>query len=367
MDNLAHTLVGAALAETGLKRTTALATPTLLIAANLPDIDALAGLVGEDFSLFFRRGWTHGVLAWAILPLVLVAIMLAWDRWVRRRRDPGAEPVDLPAIVGLSYLGLLTHPFLDWLNTYGVRLLMPFDGQWFYGDTLFIIDPWLWLLGVSSVILVHSRSKISIAGWTVLGSAASALVLGYGGVPVGVKIVWALAVGGIVLMRVRGWFAHKSNAVATVALVLAALYIAAMLSETAYTRAMATTAFEERGMSVQNVLSSPAPGNPFARDGVVEGRSEYRFFEINLLADTPLVEIKEPVPIEASNPAIEAALALPQVRGFRNWMRYPHFEARRLDDGWRVFLRDLRYAEIDDDEEGFGVRVIELDEDLEPR
>ena len=49
----------------------------------------------------------------------------------------------------LSYLGVLSHVALDWLNTYGVRLLMPFDGRWFYGDTLFIIDPWLWLtLGV---------------------------------------------------------------------------------------------------------------------------------------------------------------------------------------------------------------------------
>lgn len=367
MDNLAHTLVGAALAETGLKRTTALATPTLLIAANLPDIDALAGLVSEDFSLFFRRGWTHGVLAWVILPLVLVAIMLAWDRWVRRRRDPGAEPVDMAALVGLSYLGLLTHPFLDWLNTYGVRLLMPFDGQWFYGDTLFIIDPWLWLLCASPVILVHSRSKISIAGWTVLGSAATALVLGYGGVPLGVKIVWALAVGAIVSMRMRGWFVQKSHAMATVALVLASLYVAAMLGTSAHTRSMATDAFEQRGMDVQNVLPSPAPGNPFARDGVVEGRDEYRFFEIDLLADTPLVEAKEPVPIEASHPAVEAALALPEVRGFRNWIRFPHFEARRLDDGWRVFLRDLRYAEIDDEEDGFGVRVIDLDEDLEPK
>ena len=45
----------------------------------------------------------------------------------------------------LSYLGVLTHVALDWLNTYGVRLLMPFDRRWFYGDTLFIIDPWLWL------------------------------------------------------------------------------------------------------------------------------------------------------------------------------------------------------------------------------
>jgi hypothetical protein len=43
MENLTHTFVGAALAECGLKRVTPLATTTLLIAANLPDIDVVSG------------------------------------------------------------------------------------------------------------------------------------------------------------------------------------------------------------------------------------------------------------------------------------------------------------------------------------
>jgi inner membrane protein len=32
------------------------------------------------------------------------------------------------------------------MNTYGVRLLEPFSHQWFYGDTLFIADPWIWIM-----------------------------------------------------------------------------------------------------------------------------------------------------------------------------------------------------------------------------
>ncbi len=30
---------------------------------------------------------------------------------------------------------------MDWLNSYGVRLLMPFSNRWFYGDALYIVDP----------------------------------------------------------------------------------------------------------------------------------------------------------------------------------------------------------------------------------
>ena len=45
----------------------------------------------------------------------------------------------------LAYLGILSHPLIDLLNVYGVRLLMPFSERWFYGDALFIIDIWIWL------------------------------------------------------------------------------------------------------------------------------------------------------------------------------------------------------------------------------
>ena len=42
MDNLCHTLVGAALGKAGLQKRTPLATAALLIGANLPDVDVLA-------------------------------------------------------------------------------------------------------------------------------------------------------------------------------------------------------------------------------------------------------------------------------------------------------------------------------------
>ena len=85
MDNLCHSLVGAALSRAGLGRRTALATATLVIGANLPDVDVFAYAWGADTALGFRRGWTHGVLALALWPFVLTGILMAWDRLVRRR------------------------------------------------------------------------------------------------------------------------------------------------------------------------------------------------------------------------------------------------------------------------------------------
>ena len=114
MDNLCHTLVGVALAEAGLRKRSPLATATLLIAANIPDVDGILYWMNRPIeALGFRRGWTHGVLAMAVWPFVLTALMLAWDRWIRRRRHPERPPALPGPLLLLSLAGVLTHPLLD--------------------------------------------------------------------------------------------------------------------------------------------------------------------------------------------------------------------------------------------------------------
>ncbi len=149
MDNLTHSLVGALLGQAGLKKKTGLAMPALIIGANLPDVDAACffWLEGQEH-LGFRRGITHGPPAMVLLPLILAVLLWGFDRWQEKRgkRPEGRRPVSFKWLFLLSFIGCLTHPALDWLNVYGIRLLEPFSSQWFYGDTLFIIDVWLWAL-----------------------------------------------------------------------------------------------------------------------------------------------------------------------------------------------------------------------------
>ena len=128
----------------------ALASATLMIGANFPDIDVIAVPFGEH--LTWRRGITHGFLALAILPFVLAWLMQLYDRRVRLRRTPDAPPADFRQLVILSAIGIITHPTLDFMNTYGVRWLMPFVDKWFYADGLFIIDLWLWIALMACVV-----------------------------------------------------------------------------------------------------------------------------------------------------------------------------------------------------------------------
>ncbi|MGB7374938.1 metal-dependent hydrolase [Pontixanthobacter sp.] len=169
MDNLTHSLVGALLGQAGLKRKTGLAMPALIIGANLPDVDAACFFWLDGVKhLGFRRGITHGPPALVLLPLILAGLPYGFDRWQAKRgkRPEGRLPVHFGWLFTLSFIGCLTHPALDWLNVYGIRLLEPFSSRWFYGNTLFIIDIWLWLgMGLATWFSLKQEKQAKAWRW----------------------------------------------------------------------------------------------------------------------------------------------------------------------------------------------------------
>lgn len=179
MDNLTHSLIGAALGQAGLKRKTGLAMPALIIGANLPDIDAGCTIYGLE-SLAMRRGITHGPIALVLLPLLLTLILVGFDRWQAKRgkRPEGRAPVRPGWLFALSFVACLTHPAMDWLNNYGIRLLEPFSHQWFYGDTLFIIDVWLWAILIGGLFWSW-RAERDAGNWAERGRRVLMIAGGY--------------------------------------------------------------------------------------------------------------------------------------------------------------------------------------------
>lgn len=358
MDPLAHTLAGASLARTRLGRLSAYATPTAILGANAPDVDAVMMLIDRDLSLGFRRGWTHGVLALAVLPLLVAGLVRIADRvlaWARGR-PPRARAGPLLA---LSFAAVATHPALDWLNTYGIRLLMPFDDRWFYGDALFIMDPWVWLLAGTAVVAAHSRSAASVSAWVVLGAVLTGFVTVVGRSQIAAILVWLAGIAAIAgAARV---VASRSNSrLATVCLTAAAVYMAAMVAGSRIAERQVVDWLHERDAAFVDVMAGPLPARPLARDVVVADGDHYHFLEVDWLRADPIRVSDAAIARGPRGPVIDAALA--HAPGTRRWLRFPAFTVEPIAGGHRVTIRDVRYSR----RRGFDFPnvVVDLDHDL---
>ncbi len=316
MDPISHSLVGAALAETGLKKRTPLATAALVIGANLPDVDVLSYFWGADTALGFRRGWTHGVLALAIWPFLLTGLMMAWDRYVRRRRAPEASPVRPGALLLLSTLSILSHPFFDWLNNYGMRWLMPFQDRWFYGDVLFIVDPWIWLALGTGWLWSRRRSRRERPG---------------------------------------------AERPARIAVVLVAVYILALWGAKLAATGTARESLEAQGIAAGRLMAGPYPANPFRRQIVAAAGDRYALATVDWLRrprfqpGAPAFVAKrdwghQPDPsafvLRNEDPRIRAAVeATYEGRIFLLWARFPFYKVEPVgEDRLRVSIMDARYT-----------------------
>jgi inner membrane protein len=301
MDNLCHTLAGLAMGEAGLKRKAALGNATLMIAANLPDLDALAMFWGRTARLGFRRGWTHGILAMSVGPFVLAAVMLAGDR-LRRHGNAaaaGAGATRYRDLLLLSALGVWSHPLLDLMNVYGVRLLMPFSDRWFYGDTLFIVDPWVWLALAVGIILARQAQR---RGAT---SPFRAARFALGGVTAYILVMGALGLFGRIIVQ----------------------------------RQMLRQGFE-----ISSLMVAPVPLNPLPRDVVFVIPDGYGTARLTGL--TPFWNGEEPQRRRSAESFARRAAATPLGRTYLAWARFPFFVPGGSDScpTHHTCIRDMRYA-----------------------
>jgi inner membrane protein len=300
MDPVTHTMAGAVLARAGFDRGGAvpLAATTLMVAANAPDIDVFVLFAGSYAGLAFRRGWTHGPIAMVLLPFALTGALLAWDRWVRRRGKRGATraPLDPRATLLIAFIGVLSHPMLDWLNTYGIRLLMPFSRDWFYGDAVFIIDPWLWLL-LAAALVPWRRT------------------------PRRVQVIGALAVA----------------------------YIAVMITASNLAEPAARRAAEAAGIGgIEEIMYQPAPAQPHRGSVIVATDSAYTLGSFRWLAPaTKRVALSaDPIPRgDWAAADVRDAMKDPRVRDFLVWSRFPFVRTERTSNEIVVVFGDARFTD----------------------
>lgn len=278
MDNVAHTLAGAALGEAGLRKLSGLAMAAAMISANVPDVDVF--FVAFGMNTLLRRGWTHGPLAVVVLPIAVAAALVAWDRFQLKRgtRPADRAPVRPAQLLLVSLVAFLSHPFLDWVNTYGVRLLMPFSDRWFYGDSVFIIDLWIWV---------------------------------------------ALTVGVVLSRRRRRAGRQRSGMPSRIALSAVVAYILFMFVGSWQTREAALAAMTTESHSPVRVMAGPVPLNSLRRQLIFDMGDHYRFGSATLVPQRDLSITEASLAKNLESLAAQGFLDRRDVREFLYWSRFP--------------------------------------------
>jgi inner membrane protein len=307
VDTVTHGIAGAVFARALAARPGARAALLFgLVAAMLPDLDFLFLTDRLDY-LRNHRGWTH---SFVYLPLFALGLALAAK--VVFRHTP------LVRLWLFSAVGLATHILFDWITSFGTMFWIPFRRTRYSLDWVFILDP-------------------IFTGIVALSLLAAGILRAHGR-----RIA---AAGGATLLLYLGFCA----------------------------------ALHARALSTWKRLDVPPPGapvvalpqflSPFRWLGLSEhdGELHAAFFDIGPFAKgvekpappTRLTEVLASLsdfyppperarirryPKPSDSPSLAAARALPEVRTYLDFARFPLAAlAREPDGGTSITFQDLRF------------------------
>jgi inner membrane protein len=312
LEPVTHFLTGACMGRAGLNRKTALATLTLMLAAEAPDLDVLSRFDGPAFGFAHHRGFTHSFLGIPIMAAAVVGfVYLIWRLRGRKLKNP-----NLPPRWGLLFLYAclagLSHILLDFTNNYGVRPFWPFSEKWYSWDIVFIWEPVMFSVLLLGLILPSFFSLIDQE----IGARAPG--------PRG-RVAATFALVGVVLLWGLRDYEHRRAV-----------------------NALAARTYQ--GADPLRVSAYPALTNPFHWYGVVETPAFFALARVNSLV--PEVDPEDQLDIHykpEETPVTLAAKSSYIGRVYLSWAQYPITETEALDPpegGYIVEFQDLRFVQL---------------------
>jgi inner membrane protein len=336
LEPVTHFLTGACMGRAGLNRKTALATLTLTLAAEAPDLDVIGGFWGRAFGFEHHRGFTHSFVGVPIVALVVVGfVYLVWRIRRRKTNDP-----DLPPRWGILFLYAclagLTHILLDFTNNYGVRPFWPFSEKWYSWDIMYIVDPVMLVMLILGLIIPSLSTlidkEIGVRRKGPHGRIAASLAL------IGIVLLWGLRD-----------YEHRRAI-----------------------NALAARTYNDA--DPLRVSAYPKMIDPFHWTGVVEAPAFFALAPVNSLE--PEVDSEGRMQIHykpEETPITIAAKKSYAGRAFLDWAQYPITETETVEDspgGYIVHFQDLRYVDVpstesDDRSRGVLGTAVMLDKNLQ--
>ncbi len=317
MELVTHTLVSLTLARAGWNAELRRAAPIVIAGGLAADLDRASRVFGPRIYLLTRAGFTHSIVGSLLLAAGVAAI--AWKLW----RAAPKFPLSFAQAFLWSASGAVVHMLLDFCGGEPLPLLWPLRQGRMAADLLGPVDVWIFAILALGLLLP--------------------LLFGLVSEEIGAR------------KEKRG-----PQRGAAVALVLVALYCVArwQLQDRALTILRAHT---YHNAAPRAVGAFPTPVSPLLWRGVVETDNTLEEVEVSLKpgayfdADRSSTYYKP-----EDSPALEAAQGTAIVRTFRQFCRFPIARVEKLEFGWRVELRDLRFPFSVSESRGF-VAVVQMD------
>ncbi len=296
----------------GLNRKTALATATLTLAAEAPDLDVLSRFGGPAFAFAHHRGFTHSFVGVPLDAAVVVGfVYLIW-----RLRGRKVKNAKLPPRWGLLFLYAclagLSHILLDFTNNYGVRPFWPFSEKWYSWDIVFIFEPVLFAFLLLGLIVPSFFSLIDGE----IGARARG--------PKG-RIAAALALAGVVLLWGLRDFEHRRAV-----------------------NALAARTYQNA--DPLRVSAYPTMADPFQWYGVVETPAFFALAPVNSMGPEVDPEGRLDIRYKPEETAVTLAAKKSYLgRVYLDWAQYPITEIEELEpaeSGSIVWFQDLRFTQL---------------------
>jgi inner membrane protein len=161
---------------------------------------------------------------------------------------------------------------MDALNSYGVHPFWPAHDGWLYGDAVFIIEPWFWVLSIPPLALASATRWGRVALGLCL---AGGLVLAWIVPMVGWVTALLLTLGSALAVVVSGRLRERGRALLGLGGFVVVMVVFAGASRLA--RATLLEAVEAQtsaggSVAVVDTVLTPLPGNPICWQGIVIGR-----------------------------------------------------------------------------------------------
>jgi len=295
----------------------------LIVSGLAPDLDYASYFGGAGAFMRLHCTALHSVLGAVLAACAIAAAFCVLDRKLPKKKTARTTvvlPLGFGAALIVCGIGLAAHVVLDVASGIGVQLLWPFRARWFAWDLATNFDPWILLLlivGLLAPLLLKLVNEEVTSGKKSASGDRSAV---------------------IVLVLIAVYFGFRAHS---------------------------------HGEAMDLLLSREYHGRVALAGGVFPEPLTPRLWRGVAVTDNTIEEVEVPASsgdeFDSNNsvtlykpqdsPALEAGEKTASAAAFLQYARLPIANVRRVEDDYRVEVRDARFSADDADPANIFVRV----------